>query len=224
MIKSLSLESIKIDACPNNCMLFWKDHANADECVKCHASRWKINERNNESSTSQCKPRRTPRKTMRYFPLIPRLQRMYMSSKTAASMRWHSDERVDNPDGIMRHPANSKAWKFFDEKYPSFASEPRNVRLGLASDGFSPFRNGHIAHSTWPVVLIPYNLPPWLCMKQHSFILSMLIPGPKGSKDKIDVYLQPLIEELKLLWEVGIETFMLQRKRTLKCMHLCYGL
>uniref|UniRef100_A0A803N7J0 Uncharacterized protein n=1 Tax=Chenopodium quinoa TaxID=63459 RepID=A0A803N7J0_CHEQI len=112
MIKSLSLESIKIDACPNNCMLFWKDHANADECVKCHASKWKIDEHNSESSTSQCKPRRTPRKTMRYCPLIPRLQTMYMSSKTAASMIWHSDERVDDPDGTMRHLADSKHHKW----------------------------------------------------------------------------------------------------------------
>ncbi|XP_048491552.2 uncharacterized protein LOC125492859 [Beta vulgaris subsp. vulgaris] len=33
-VKKLSLNSIKIDACPNNCMLFWKEHANADECPK----------------------------------------------------------------------------------------------------------------------------------------------------------------------------------------------
>lgn len=136
---------------------------------------------------------------------------MFMSSKTAASMRWHSDERQSD-DGVMTHPADSKAWKSFDDKYPSFASETRNVRLGLASDGFSPFRNGHIPHSTWPVVLIPYNLPPWLCMKQHSLILSTLIPGPKGPKKNIDVYLQPLIEELKLLWNVGVETYDASKK------------
>ena len=34
----------------------------------------------------------------------------------------------------------------------------------------------------------------------------MLIPGPNGPGDAIDTYLQPLIEELKELWEVGIET------------------
>ncbi|XP_056685978.1 uncharacterized protein [Spinacia oleracea] len=216
IIKNLSLESIKIDACPNNCILFWKEHADANECVKCHASRWKKNEPSSESSTSQSKPKKIPSKTMRYFPLIPRLQRIFMSTKTAASMRWHSDERADDPDGVMRHPADSKAWKSFDEQYPTFASEPRNVRLGLASDGFSPFRNGHIPHSTWPVFLIPYNLPPWLCMKQQSFILSMLIPGPKGPKDKIDVYLQPLIEELKLLWEVGVETYDASKKENFR--------
>lgn len=35
----------------------------------------------------------------------------------------------------------------------------------------------------------------------------MLIPGPEGPGDAIDVYLQPLIEELQELWEVGVETF-----------------
>ncbi|XP_057250626.1 uncharacterized protein LOC125497867 [Beta vulgaris subsp. vulgaris] len=210
-VKKLSLNSIKIDACPNNCMLFWKEHANADECVKCHASRWKKKEQGNGNPATKPNPKKLPCQTMRYFPLIPRLQRMFMSSKTAASMRWHSDERQSD-DGVMTHPADSKAWKSFDDKYPSFASETRNVRLGLASDGFSPFRNGHIPHSTWPVVLIPYNLPPWLCMKQHSLILSTLIPGPKGPKKNIDVYLQPLIEELKLLWNVGVETYDASRK------------
>ncbi|XP_015169877.1 uncharacterized protein [Solanum tuberosum] len=120
-------------------------------------------------------------------------------------MRWHHDERVD--DGIMRHPADSVAWKTLDELHPSFATEPRNVRLGLASDGFQPFKSTKTPHNIWPVVLIPYNVPPWLCMKQENFILSMLIPGPKSPGDAIDVYFQPLIEELKELWETGVKTF-----------------
>ncbi|XP_019224668.1 PREDICTED: uncharacterized protein LOC109206305 [Nicotiana attenuata] len=54
---------------------------------------------------------------------------------------------------------------------------------------------------------MPYNLPPWMCMKQEFFILSLLIPGPKAPGNNIDVYLQPLIEELNELWDVGIETY-----------------
>ena len=46
-----------------------------------------------------------------------------------------------------------------------------------------------------------------MCMKQPFFILSVLIDGPKGPGDKIDVYLQPLIEELKELWNEGVLTF-----------------
>ena len=38
-------------------------------------------------------------------------------------------------------------------------------------------------------------------------ILSMIISDPDSPGDAIDIYLQPLIEELKELWEVGVETY-----------------
>ncbi|KAK5793846.1 hypothetical protein PVK06_035006 [Gossypium arboreum] len=124
-------------------------------------------------------------------------------------MMWHHDQRTD--DGLLRHPVDSLAWKSFDNKFPSFASDPRSVRLGLASDGFNPFKIMSTSYSTWPVVLVPYNLPPWLCMKQSSLILSMIIPGEKGPGNDIDIYLQRLIEELKQLW-AGVETYDVLRK------------
>ncbi|GLT95295.1 hypothetical protein SLE2022_129870 [Rubroshorea leprosula] len=65
----------------------------------------------------------------------------------------------------------------------------------------------NVTYSTWPVILIPYNLPPWLCMKQPNLILSLLIPGPKSPGNKINIFMQPLIEELQQLWDAGIETF-----------------
>ena len=68
-------------------------------------------------------------------------------------------------------------------------------------------------YSIWPVILIPYNLPPWMCMKDPYFMLSLLIPGPKSPGNDIDVYLEPLINELKQLWEVGVETFDASRKQ-----------
>ncbi|KAL4283366.1 hypothetical protein GQ457_16G015240 [Hibiscus cannabinus] len=67
--------------------------------------------------------------------------------------------------------------------------------------------DGKEAQMYWPVIIIPYNLPPWICMKQSNFILSLLISGPKGPGNNIDVYMQPLVAELHELWEVGVETF-----------------
>ncbi|KAI9176295.1 hypothetical protein LWI28_000898 [Acer negundo] len=128
-----------------------------------------------------------------------------MSNETSSFMQWHERDRVK--DGLMRHPADSKAWKKFDNRYPNFASDPRNVRLGLASDGFSPFGTMSISYSTWPIVLMIYNLPPWMCMKQPNSIMSLLIPGPSASGNDIDVYLQPLIDELKELCDNGLKTF-----------------
>ena len=191
------------DACPNSCMLFRNEEEKMDKCSICNTSRWKQHEGDTNDAFNGSKP--IAAKQVRYFPLKPRLQRLFMSSKTASHMRWHLEGRTD--DGVFRHPADSLAWKTFDKRYPIFASDSRNVRLGLASDGFNPFRSMNIVHSTWPVVLMPYNLPPWMCMKQPFFILSVLIDGPKGPGNKIDVYLQPLIEELKELWEDGVQTF-----------------
>ena len=149
--KDLGLSYEKIHACPNDCILYWDGREHQEECDKCHLSRWKD------------KDKKLPNKVLRYFPLIPRLLRMYKSSRIAEDMLWHHRDRVK--DGILRHPADAKAWKDFDEQNPHFASDPRNVRLGLSSDGFNPFCVMSTTHSTWPMLLIPYNLPPWLCMK-----------------------------------------------------------
>ncbi|XP_016512128.2 uncharacterized protein LOC107829176 [Nicotiana tabacum] len=211
-IRDLGLSYKKIDACMNDCMLYWKDDKSLESCKVYGASRWKEDKRSGETKFKSGK--KLPCKILRYFPLKPRLQRLFMCSKTSSLMRWHHDKKVN--DGIMRHPADSIAWKTFDELHQSFASEPRNVRLGLASDGFQPFENSKISYTIWPVVLIPYNLPPWLCMKKENFILSMIIPGPESPGDAIDVYLRPLIEELKELWESGVETFDASTKQNFK--------
>jgi len=95
-----------------------------------------------------------------------------MSHHTSSHMKWHAQGR--RKDGVFRHPADGEAWKAFNSRYPIFASNPRNVRLGLASDGFNPFGNISSSHSTWPVMLVPYNLSSWMCMKQPYFMLSLI--------------------------------------------------
>ncbi|XP_059671020.1 uncharacterized protein LOC132316559 [Cornus florida] len=106
----------------------------------------------------------------------------------------------------------------FDKRYPTFSGDPRNVRLVLATDGFNSFKTMNVAHSTWPVLILVYNLPSWMCMKQPYFILSTLIPDPKGPGNDIDVYLQPLIEELKELWIDRVETYDASRNEMFR-MH-----
>ena len=64
-----------------------------------------------------------------------------------------------------------------------------------------------IAHSTWPVVLVNYNLSPGIFMKPEFLSLCFIIPGPKSPGQDIDVYMQPLVKELKELWEIGVETY-----------------
>jgi len=134
-----------------------------------------------------------------------------MRASTSSLMHWHKEELVR--DGKMRHPADSLAWQHVNSEFKDFASDPRNVRLGLAADGFNPFGMLNVAYTTWPVILIPYNLPPWLCLKQPFWMMSMLILGPKSPGMNIDVYLQPLIDELKELWVQGVKTWDAKEKK-----------
>ncbi|XP_016482962.1 uncharacterized protein LOC107803711 [Nicotiana tabacum] len=60
-----------------------------------------------------------------------------MCCKTAEHMRWHASS--SNEDGLMRHPRDGEAWKTFYRTHFGFDLDPRNVRLGLATDGFSHF-------------------------------------------------------------------------------------
>ncbi|GJR03805.1 reverse transcriptase domain-containing protein [Tanacetum coccineum] len=134
--------------------------------------------------------KKVPKKVLCYFPIIPRLQRLYKSSHTTKEMTWHATGKCTEP-GKMQHPIDGRAWKNFDTKYSNFEKEPRNVRLGLAPNGFNLFGNLSQAYSMWPEILTTYNLPPWLCMKESSFMLTLLIHGPKSPGKDIDVYLRP---------------------------------
>ena len=107
----------------------------------------------------------------------------------------------------MCHPSDSEAWQHFNATHPDFAAEIRNVRLGLCTDGFNPFGCSGRQYSSWPVILTPYNLPPWMCMKTPYMFLTVIAPGPDNPKQNIDIYLQPLIKELKMLWRDGILTY-----------------
>ena len=56
-----------------------------------------------------------------------------------------------------------------------------------------------LSYSMWPVVMTAYNLPLWLCTKDPYKMLTLLIPGPNAPKKDIDVFLRPLVDELKEL-------------------------
>lgn len=205
LVSACTLLHHKIDVCPNGCMLFWKEAAHLQNCDLCKESRYEKN--------SKGKP--IAKRVLTYFPIAPRLQRLYATNSTAVQMRWHSENQ--RTDGSMVHPCDGQAWKAFDAMYPEFAAEPRNIRLGLYADGFYPFGRSGKSYCCWPVIIAPYNLPPWLCMTNPFMFMSLIIPGPRSPKEKLDVYLQPLMEELKLLWD-GAVTYDISRKQNFK-MH-----
>lgn len=203
LTRSLGLPMHKIDVCEDNCMLFWKDDEKLLKCRFCGKDRYK--------PKAEGGGKNIPYQRMFYMPIGDRLKRLYQSERTASHMRWHAEHL--SPEGEMHHPSDGEAWKHFQKVYPQFALEPRNVYLALSTDGFNPGGMHSQDHSVWPVMVTTYNLPPDMCMKRENLFLSVLVPGPKHPKKSLDIYLQPLIEELKDLWTNGINTYDVSKKQ-----------
>lgn len=207
MLSVYGMKYEKIHACPNDCILYRGD-ANKDRttCPTCGVSRFK----ENKYMTETCKG--VPAKVMWYFPPIPRFRKMFQSEKTAKDLTWHANER--EVDDKLRHPADSPAWKSIDAMWPEFGADSRNLRLALSTDGFNPHGSLSSKYSCWPVILITYNLPPWLCVKRKFMMLTMLISGPRQPGNDIDVYLQPLIDDLREMWNPGVDVYDAYQQET----------
>ncbi|KAK2444967.1 hypothetical protein QL285_015951 [Trifolium repens] len=197
----MGLEYEKIHACPNDCILYRKEFVDYNHCPKCNASRYK--KKDGDSSGDEVTKKGSPAKVVWYLPIISRFKRLFVNANDAKNLRWHAEER--KCDGQILHVADSLQWKKIDNMFPNFGKESRNLRLGLATDGMNPFGNLSTNHSSWPVLLMIYNLSPWLCMKRKYIMLSMMISGPRQPGNDIDVYLSPLIDDLRLLWEEGVD-------------------
>ncbi|XP_059288082.1 uncharacterized protein LOC132041388 isoform X3 [Lycium ferocissimum] len=209
LMRGMNMPVEKIHSCVNACMIYWGEDSELIYCKFCSHPRYKPSKQRSNSKRNL-----VPFKQMYYFPLTPRLQRLYASEATASHMRWHAEHEVE--EGVMRHCSDAPAWKHFDRMHPSFATESRNVRLGLCTDGFQPFGQTGQQYSSWPVIVTPYNLPPWMCMKDPYLFLSVIVPGPKNPKQQLDVFLQPLIAELKNLWNIGVDTYDISKKQNFK--------
>ena len=89
---------------------------------------------------------------------------------------------------MLSHPKDASQWQALNFEYPEFEDDPRNSVLGASTDGVIPFGSQRSTHSTWPVFVRMYNLPPWLCMKRKYIHMSMLIEGPKQPGKDINLF------------------------------------
>ncbi|XP_019184174.1 PREDICTED: uncharacterized protein LOC109179059 [Ipomoea nil] len=213
----LGMKIERIHACPNDCILYWKEYKDLHVCPKCGSSRYKRKNVGDEPKNKKG----PPAKVLWYLPVIPRFKRMFANPRDAKNLQWHAIGRKD--DGKLRHPADSPQWRNINRRWPEFGTENRSLRLGLCTDGMNPHGNMSSRHSTWPILLVVYNLPPWLCMKRKHIMLSLLISWPKQPGNDIDVYLEPLIEDLKMLWNEGVSVYDAYTREsfTLRAMIFC---
>ncbi|XP_075473947.1 uncharacterized protein LOC142505006 [Primulina tabacum] len=113
IIKDLGLPVEKIDACKNNCMIYWGVDDVLTECNLCEHLRYK----RSRSRSQNPEKKGIPYKLMYYFPITPRLQRLYASKATTLHMHWYNDHHFDGD--TMTHPSDCAAWRYFNALHPS---------------------------------------------------------------------------------------------------------
>jgi hypothetical protein len=103
---------------------------------------------------------------------------------------------------------------------PEFARNPRSAHLGLSTDDFHPYSTDSSPYSYWPVFVMSYNMPPNKYLKQGFIFLALIILGRKEPKKQMNIFLRPLMEEMKELWQ-GADAY----DSHLKCgfnLHIVY--
>ncbi|WVZ83355.1 hypothetical protein U9M48_030513 [Paspalum notatum var. saurae] len=205
VICPLGLEVRKIHACPNDCILYRGDYRELESCPVCKASWYKFKRDDHGDVEGNLQGR----------------EFLLRNKKHAKIIRWHKEERKQ--DDTLRHPIDGSQWRKIDRTYPDFTEDARNIRFGLSTDGMNPFNEMSNSHSTWSVTICMYNLPPWLCVKRKFIMMPALIQGPKQPDNDIDVYLQPLFEELQLLWTEGVRMCDAHKQEAFDLRALLFG-
>jgi hypothetical protein len=181
IVADLNMNCKKIDACEKNYMLFWKEHKDDTECMHCGRSRYvKVINEDGVSVTIKVTV-----KQLRYIPITPRLKRLFLSEEIAKQMRWHKEGKHDSEDSdIMSHPADGEAWQALDRFDPEFTRDARSVCLGLLMDVFQPHSTNSSPYSCWPVFVMPYNLPPNICLKHGLYSLPLSFRVLRNQRSK----------------------------------------
>jgi hypothetical protein len=96
IMSALGLKYENIDVCPDNCMLFWKEHANEKTYLECGQPRFiEVVNQNGEKMTTE-----VAQKQLRYFSITPHLKRLFIFKRTVRHMTWHKEGIREN-DEVM---------------------------------------------------------------------------------------------------------------------------
>lgn len=195
---------VHYDCCPKSCILYaGPNYADLQSCPFCSTTR--LNPLTNK-----------PRKRFTYIPLIARLQGLFRNVDLKKEMEYRhifeTAERPSDSEDDIEDVFDSENYKKLKGSFVNvdgqtyhhtFFDDPRDIALGLSTDGFCPFKRRK--QTCWPILLFNYNLPPDVCFSVHRVICAAVVPGPNKPKD-FDSFLWPLVEELRKL-AVGIKTF-----------------
>ncbi|XP_026429008.1 uncharacterized protein LOC113324954 [Papaver somniferum] len=99
LIQELGMDYVTYDACVNDCILYWKDHALLVKCHVCQEPRYKkvFNDERKLTTVAQ--------KMLRHFSVIKMMQIFYSEPWISEALTWHPRDKSDI--NIMRHHVDS---------------------------------------------------------------------------------------------------------------------
>ena len=192
---------IQYDSCINSCCCFAGEHKDRAKCPYCTEDRYIIGPDG----------KKKPRKVFNYLPFIPRLVSMYANPIKAQEM-WYRAFEHEHTAGkisdifdshIYRRLLGKKVAINGSHASHEYFTDPRDIALGLSTDGFCPFKRRKT--TTWPLILFNYNLPPETRFHSNNKIDLSTIPGPNKPKD-FDSFTWPIFEEFMRL-QYGVKAF-----------------
>jgi superfamily I DNA/RNA helicase len=123
---------------PHQRWRFRATYKNEMKCLK--YSKSSLNEDSEKVTT------KVAQRQLCYMPLTHRMKRLFLSKKIVRHMRWHKKGVREN-DQVMVHPSDTEAWKALDDFDAYFTRDARNVCIGLAMDGFTPYNTSAALYS-----------------------------------------------------------------------------
>lgn len=189
------------DCCVKSCVAFTGPHSKLKACPRCRKPRHRRNGK--------------PMKTYRYIPLIPQLVAYFLNRELNERMRYRSEghpRAKAEKGGNMTDVFDGSHYLGLLEKEVTidghglghtYFSDPRDIALGLATDGVNPWRRRK--STFWPILLYNFNLPPTERSHDDNAICIGEVPGPEKPKD-MDSFLYPAVQELLKL-SVGVKAY-----------------
>ena len=191
LIKPFLLPYISYDVCINECVVFRKtsryDYSKLKECPSCGENRFNAS--------------RIARRKFNYYPLGPRLKRMFTSSSISQCLQAHAISTIDTDhdhDITMYDVHDSPLWKkaFTEDGFSK--GDPRGILLQLCTDGVNPFSSNKVNYSMWPIMFSVLNLPKQVRNTYQNIMLVGIVPAQVEGKEpkSLDPYLEIVVDEL----------------------------
>ncbi|EUC56281.1 transposase family Tnp2 protein [Rhizoctonia solani AG-3 Rhs1AP] len=183
-----NLESHAYDCCINSCVCFVGRYRNLTSCPYCKEGRLNSNG--------------YPRRRFRYSPLIPQLRALFQDPDMAKNLGYRALCDMIRENGVIQDVFDAKHYLTLRETLldPAgdycFFDDPRDIALGVSTDGVTLFKRRRRGLSTaWPILIINYNLHPRIRNRLENVLCVGVIPGPRQCKD-LNSFLCPLLDEL----------------------------